>query len=122
MGRHPLLATNPQSQGRYNAALNIMNLPQGFDRLIQFLLRLDTESEIRNSFAASCFAVSCFAENIPIEEKSFQQMGDTKPQIIGIALLAVDDAKNTAHPSSANSIYRAIFNRAKQLMVEPQTV
>ena len=99
-----------------------MNLPQGFDQLIQFLLRLNTVLAITNNFADTCFAISCFAENIPIEEKSFKQMGDTKPQIIGIALLAVDDAKITDRPYSANSIYRAIFDRAKQLIAEQQTV
>ena len=99
-----------------------MNLPQGFDQLIRFLLSLDTVSGIKNNFADTCLSISSFAENIPIEEKSFQQMGNTKPQIIGIALLAVDDAKTTDRPYSANFIYRAIFDRAKQLIAEQQTV
>jgi len=98
------------------------HLPQGFDQLIRFLLSLDTVSGIKNNFADTCLSISCFAENIPIEEKSFQQMGNTKPQIIGIALLAVDDAKTTDRPYSANFIYRAIFDRAKQLIAEQQTV
>jgi len=93
-----------------------MELPPEFDQIIQLLLQTDTESEIKNNFAASAYAVSCFAESIPMEDKVFQQMGDTKPQIIGVALLAVDDAKNQEVPDAANPIYRAIFNRAKELI------
>ena len=93
-----------------------MNLPQGFDQLIYFLLSLDTVSGIKNNFADTCLSISCFAENIPIEEKSFQQMGNTKPQIIGIALLAVDDAKTMQNPTSSNPFYLSVFNRAIELI------
>lgn len=92
-----------------------MDLPLEFDKLIEILLNIDTSKAI-DDLAKSIFAASCFAENIPIEDKTFHQMGDTKFQIIGITLLAVDDAKNTDQPSSANPIYKAVFGRAKELI------
>lgn len=82
-------------------------LPPEFDKIIQLLINTDTDSVIDN-LAQNILAVSHFTENIPV--------GDAKFQLMGITLLAVDDAKTTDRPSSANRIYKAVFDRAKELI------
>lgn len=76
-----------------------MNL--NLDPIIEFLLNSETESVINS------LAQNIIAEGIP-ENSNFQ--------IMGIALLAVDDAKTTNKPNSSNPFYLEVFNRAKQLI------
>lgn len=37
-------------------------------------------------------------------------------QLAGIVLLAVDDAKTSDRPASANGLYQAVFNKTKELL------
>lgn len=91
-----------------------MQLSNEFDELIQALLKINTSNAI-DDLARNIYAVSCITENM-LKNNIFEQMKDPKFQVLGIALLAVDDAKTQEHPSSANPIYRAVFDRAKELM------
>lgn len=81
--------------------LNIKIMDKNIDPIIEFLLNSKTESVINS------LAQNIIAEGIP-ENSNFQ--------IMGIALLAVDDAKTMQNPSSSNPFYLSVFNRAKELI------
>ena len=72
------------------------------DSIIQMFLMADTESVIKQ--VADRQLKGC---NLPNEVET----------AIGIILLAVDDAKTSDHPSSANALYVQSFNRAKYFLV-----
>ncbi len=77
-----------------------MELQPNIDSIIEFLLNAETEKIIND------LAQKIIEQGIP-QTSTYQLMG--------IALLAVDDAKTQEHPSSANPIYKAVFDRAKKL-------
>jgi len=85
--------------------LNITNIMEDFklefDKVINSLLASDTNEIIKD------LADRVVAQGVPDSRDC---------QIFGIALLAVDDAKTTDRPCSANPIYKAVFDRAKELI------
>jgi hypothetical protein len=72
-----------------------------FDKMINSLLDSDTNGILED------LAERVVSQGVPDSQEC---------QIFGIALLAVDDAKITDLPSSANPIYKAVFDRAKELI------
>jgi len=76
-------------------------MKQSIDPIIEFLLNPETESLINS------LAQNIITDGIPVESNFL---------IIGIALLAVDDAKTMQNPTSSNPFYLSVFNRAIELI------
>ena len=76
-------------------------MKQSIDPIIEFLLNPETESLINS------LAQNIITDGIPVESNFL---------ILGIALLAVNDAKTMQNPVSSNQFYLSVFNRTIELI------
>ena len=70
--------------------------------IIQYLISLDTAQIVKG-------IADLMIENNPKSIESF-------PKVIGIAVLAVEDAKQNKGSSSVDSSYMEVYNKAKRLL------
>ena len=84
-------------------------LPTELTELIINLINSDTKTIIER-----------MAQNVLADPEScITAMDDPRYRASGIILLAVDDAKTTEQPSSANEFYRLVFYKTKELVTTP---